>query len=94
MTTLKELASFQHLKMLQHQRVAYVAIYVTGVKNLDTESTFILTDQDVECGNCVGDDDECPICNGSGVEWLELDDSSRVSRDPSILLKTFDTQTN
>lgn len=71
------------------EKVAYVALYVTELKNTYPSGTYLLTDQDIECEACAGTDEECPTCDGTGVEWLELDDLGEVSRQPEVLGKYF-----
>lgn len=71
------------------EKVAYIALYVTEKENEETEDTFLLTDQDIECGTCFGSDDDCIVCAGTGVEWLELDDVSGISRDKTALKRYF-----
>lgn len=71
------------------QKVSYIALYVTQLENAEVESTYLLTDQDIECETCSGSDDECAVCGGTGVEWLELDDVSGISRDQNVLNEYF-----
>lgn len=71
------------------EKVSYVALYVTQLMNEEKEGTYLLTDQDIECETCSGSDDECIVCAGTGVEWVELDDVSDISRDQHVLKKYF-----
>lgn len=71
------------------EKVSYIALYVTEKGIKDAEATFLITDQDIECETCFGSDDECLVCAGTGVEWLELDDVSGISRDIKVLKQYF-----
>lgn len=73
------------------EKVSYIAVYVSKLKNDELSSLYLLTDQDIECETCSGGDDDCSVCGGTGVEWLELDDVSEISRDPNALVQHFST---
>lgn len=71
------------------EKVSYIALFVTELANQEAEETYLLTDQDIPCEKCSGFDEECVWCAGSGVEWLELNDVSDISRDETILQEYF-----
>jgi hypothetical protein len=71
------------------EKVSYIAVYVTKKKNEEESGLYLLTDQDVECESCAGGDEECDVCGGTGIEWLELDNPANISRDPNLLSQYF-----
>ncbi len=68
---------------------ATIALYVTRQPNAELEAFYLLTDLDLECTECSGDDDDCPRCDGEGTIWIELDDPSGISKDPDVLSQHF-----
>ena len=66
-----------------------MALYVTRQANAELQAVYLLTDLDIECSECGGDDDDCPRCDGEGTIWIELDDPSGISKDPTVLSQHF-----
>ncbi len=66
-----------------------MALYVTRQPKADIQDIYLLTDLDIECTNCGGEDDECSSCDGEGTIWIELDDPSGISKDPTVLSQYF-----
>lgn len=66
-----------------------MALYVTRKPNAEMQEVYLLTDLDIECTNCGESDDDCSSCNGDGTIWIELDNPSGISKDPTVLIQYF-----
>jgi hypothetical protein len=81
------LANFKDIPLPESDTT--LALYVTRFPSTETEMSLLLTDIDILCENCHGEVDDCPSCAGTGTIWVELDNPSGVSKDPSALSQFF-----